>query len=211
MAGDTNDAAGTGAGNSVDAGTRSIVAGLGVDIVEIDRMREALRRRPRMRERLFSESEQAYCDKRNKPEIHYAMRFAAKEAVLKALGTGFTGMRFRDVEVSRDDRGRPIPVLHGRAGQVARERGVVEMHLSLSFTHTTAVASAVAITEAARPKPPELPPDPKAEIAASFKEARAMLDEMGAHDPKNGHELQQDELREGEPSQPTGPQEISEE
>jgi len=211
MSADTTGAADTGTDDTADAGTRGIVAGLGVDIVEIDRMREALRRRPRLRERLFSESERAYCDKRNKPEIHYAMRFAAKEAVLKALGTGFTGMRFTDVEVSRDDRGRPVPILHGRAGQVARERGVVEMHLSLSFTHTTAVASAVAITEAARPKPPELPPDPKAEIAASFKEARAMLDEMGAQDSQNGHEPQEDERRDGEPSQPTDSEEIPEE
>ncbi|MDZ4063543.1 MAG: holo-ACP synthase [Coriobacteriia bacterium] len=156
------------------------IRGLGVDIVEIDRMRDALRRHPQMRERLFSEDERAYCDKRNKPEIHYAMRFAAKEAVLKALGTGFAGMRFRDVEVSRDDSGRPVPVLVGRAAEVAEERGVIEMHLSLSFTHSTAVASAVAITADHRPKPRELPLDPMAEIAASFKEARAMLDEMGA-------------------------------
>ncbi|MDP2181246.1 MAG: holo-ACP synthase [Actinomycetota bacterium] len=156
------------------------IRGLGVDIVEIDRMRDALRRHPQMRERLFSEDECAYCDKRNKPEIHYAMRFAAKEAVLKALGTGFAGMRFRDVEVSRDDSGRPVPVLLGRAAEVAEERGVIEMHLSLSFTHSTAVASAVAITADHRLKPREIPLDPMAEIAASFKEARAMLDEMGA-------------------------------
>ena len=67
------------------------IAGLGVDIVEIDRMRDALQRRPAMKERLFSDVEREYCDKRNRPEIHYAMRFAAKEAVLKALGTGLGG------------------------------------------------------------------------------------------------------------------------
>ena len=164
------------------------IRGLGVDIVEIDRMRAALERRPSMRERLFSEAEREYCDKRKKPEIHYAMRFAAKEAVLKALGTGFSGMRFRDVEVLRDENGRPVPVLHGRAAQVAAERGVVEMHLSLSFTHTTAVASAVAITQAHRPKPKDVPRDPMAELAASFKSARAMLDSV-EHEPENGDEL----------------------
>lgn len=155
------------------------IRGLGVDIVEIGRMRAALERHPRMKERLFSDTERAYCDKRNKPEIHYAMRFAAKEAVLKALGTGFSGMRFRDVEVLRDDAGRPVPVLHGAAATIAEERGVVELHLSLSFTHETAVASAVAITEAHRPKPKEAPVDPMAELASSFKEVRSMLDEMG--------------------------------
>ncbi|MBN2404456.1 MAG: holo-ACP synthase [Coriobacteriia bacterium] len=156
-----------------------MITGLGVDIVEIDRMRAALERHPRMRERIFSEEERAYCEGRNKPEIHYAMRFAAKEAVLKALGTGFSGMRFCDVEVVRDDRGRPMPHLRGRAAEVAAECGVVEMHLSLSFTHTTAVASAVAITEQMRPRKedPELTPQQK--LAASFKEMRGLLDEVG--------------------------------
>ncbi len=119
------------------------ITGLGVDIVEIARMRAALERHPRMKERLFSEEERAYCDKRSRPEVHYAMRFAAKEAVLKALGCGFSGVGFRDVEVSRDQRGRPIPRLSGRAAQIAAAAGVVEMHLSLSYTHTNAVASAV--------------------------------------------------------------------
>ncbi len=156
-----------------------VIGGLGVDIVEIGRMKAALGRRPRMKERLFSAEERAYCESRTKPEIHYAMRFAAKEAVLKALGTGFAGMRFTDVEVARDERGRPIPRLSGRAAEYAEECGVVEMHLSLSFTHTTAVASAVAITEAHRPKPKPGPPDPMAELRASFKEARALLDGVG--------------------------------
>lgn len=153
------------------------VLGLGVDIVEIERMRTALSRRPRLKERLFSEDERAYCDKRSRPEIHYALRFAAKEAVLKALGTGFAGMRFSDVEVSRETTGRPIPRLSGRAAERAEELGVVEMHLSLSFTHTTAVASAVAVTQDARPRKEERY-DPMADLARSFKEARAMLDEV---------------------------------
>lgn len=162
------------------------IKGLGVDIVEIDRMKRALERHPQMRERLFSATERAYCDRRNKPEIHYAMRFAAKEAVLKALGTGFRGMRFRDVEVMRDENGRPVPTLHGRAKQVAEERGVIELHLSLSFTHSTAVASAVAITAAHRPRPKDEPVDPMAELQASFKEARAMLDSIDVS-PEESH------------------------
>jgi holo-[acyl-carrier protein] synthase len=156
-----------------------MITGLGVDIVEIARMREALARRPRIKERLFSEEERAYCEKRNHPEVHYALRFAAKEAVLKALGTGFSGMRFTDVEVLRESSGRPVPRLRGRAAQHAEELGVVEMHLSLSFTHTTAVASAVAITQEARPVKDERP-DPMAQLAASFKEAKALLDEVGS-------------------------------
>jgi holo-[acyl-carrier protein] synthase len=156
-----------------------VITGLGVDIVEIDRMREALARRPRLKERLFSAEERAYCEKRSRPAVHYALRFAAKEAVLKALGTGFSGMRFTDVEVVREQSGRPVPHLSGRAAERALELGVIEMHLSLSFTHSTAVASAVAITQDARPRKDERP-DPKAQLAASFKEARALLDEVGS-------------------------------
>ncbi len=159
------------------------VLGLGVDIVEIDRMAAALERRPRIKERIFSEEERRYCDKRTRPEVHYALRFAAKEAVLKALGTGFRGMRFSDVEVGREPSGRPVPRLSGRAAERAEELGVVEMHLSLSFTHTTAVASAVAITEDNRPRKSEKP-DPMAELSRTFKEARAMLDEVGVEGEK---------------------------
>jgi holo-[acyl-carrier protein] synthase len=151
-----------------------MIKGLGVDIVEIDRMRGALERHPRMKERIFSAAERAYCDKRNKPEVHYALRFAAKEAVLKALGTGFAGMSFQDVEVVRDAGGRPSPKLHGRAAEVAEEIGVVEMHLSLSYTHTTAVASAVAITEREQPEPP----DPAKLRARAFKEMRSIVDDV---------------------------------
>lgn len=156
-----------------------MITGLGVDIVEIDRMRVALARHPHMRERLFSAEERSYCEGRNRPEIHYAMRFAAKEAVLKALGSGFSGMRFTDVEVLRDERGKPVPHLSGAAAALADANGVVEMHLSLSFTHTTAVASAVAITERMRPHEPQPELTNLERVAASFKEARGMLDELG--------------------------------
>lgn len=171
------------------------VIGLGVDIVEIDRMKRALDRSPRFRFRVFSEGEREYCDSTSRPEVHYALRFAAKEAVLKALGTGFTGMRFCDVEVVRDPRGKPSPLLHGRAAEVASERGIVEWHLSLSYTHATAVASVVAVTEAARPTAPDRPVDPYAELAQSFKEARALLDGLSASasDDVSGEEVSDSE------------------
>lgn len=157
-----------------------MIKGLGVDIVEIGRMREALRRHPRMKERIFSADERAYCDGRGRPEVHYALRFAAKEAVLKALGTGFAGMSFHDVEVVRDLGGRPSPRLQGRAAQVAEEMGVVEMHLSLSYTHTTAVASAVAIT--ATDVPDAGAEDPASGRTRLFKEMRTIVDEGDAPD-----------------------------
>ena len=154
-----------------------MVLGLGVDIVEIERMRVALARRSRLKQRLFSEDEQWYCEHKAHPEIHYALRFAAKEAVLKALGTGFSGMNFLDVEVVHDEKGRPYPRLSGAAKAYADEMGVIEMHLSLSYTHATAVASAVAITADARPQK-EGKLSTREELAPEFKELRALLDEL---------------------------------
>lgn len=159
---------------SLDAPAEQV--GLGVDIVEIPRMRKILERTPAFAERAFSADERAYCDAAADPAKHYAARFAAKEAALKALGTGFSdGIGVRDVEVRRTSKGRPSLALHGRAGEVAREMGVVDMPLSLSHTASEAVACAIAITEgsqaAARKRV-----DPTEELTRQFKEARSMLD-----------------------------------
>lgn len=153
------------------------VAGLGVDIIEIDRMRTILERTPRFRERVFTKGERAYCDAKAQPEIHYALRFAAKEAVLKALGTGFNGVHVTDVEVENDRYGKPRACLHGNAAELARKQGVIEMHLSLSYTHAVGVANAVAVTEDNLPQVDERI-DPRVELASAFKEARNILDEM---------------------------------
>lgn len=154
--------------------------GLGVDIVEIERMRRILTRTPSFARKVFSEAERAYCDAKANPEVHYATRFAAKEAVVKALGTGFSeGIGVRDIEVRRTTKGRPYVVLTGRAREVARERGVREMPLSLSFTHTEAVACAMAITEDAVSAAKKRV-DPMDELARQFKEARSMLDDLDA-------------------------------
>jgi holo-[acyl-carrier protein] synthase len=156
-----------------------MILGLGVDIVEIARMRIALERHPRMKERCFSAEERAYCDGRNRPVVHYALRFAAKEAVLKALGTGFAGMRFTDVEVVRDPSGRPTPRLSGRAAEAAAELGAREVMLSLSFTHENAVASAVVMSDEPRQAQE---PTQRERMAASFKDARGILDEVGSEE-----------------------------
>ncbi|MEG0324512.1 MAG: holo-ACP synthase, partial [Raoultibacter sp.] len=121
--------------------------GLGVDIVEIARMKAILERTPSFKTKVFSEDECAYCESKGVPEIHFATRFAAKEAVLKALGTGFSeGIGVRDIEVVRNAKGKPMVVLYRRAKEVAAELGVIELPLSLSYTHTDAVACAMAIT-----------------------------------------------------------------
>lgn len=152
--------------------------GLGVDIVEIERMQRILARTKSFAEKVFSEAERAYCDKKANPAAHYATRFAAKEAVVKALGTGFSGgIWVRDIEVVRDKKGKPSVVLTGRAREVAEEQGVREISISLTYTHTEAVACAMAITESAV-RSAEDRKDPMEELAKQFKETRGMLDEL---------------------------------
>ncbi|MDJ1122564.1 holo-ACP synthase [Olsenella sp. YH-ols2217] len=157
-------------------------AGVGVDLVSIPRMERALERTPRLKERLFTAEERAYCDSRAHPAEHYAARFAAREAVLKALGTGFRGVGLSGVSVALDDAGRPSAVLAGRAREAAERQGVVEVEISLSHTHEVAVANAVAVTESARP-PKEERPSAEQELRASFKEAREILLDLERVEP----------------------------
>lgn len=155
------------------------LVGVGVDIVDIEHMRAILKRTPSFARKVFSADEQAYCEGMADPASHYALRFAAKEAVLKALGTGFfeAGIGIRDVEVCRSEKGAPSVRLHGAAKRKAEELGVREIPLSLSYTHQEAVAFAMSITnESIRVK--EQRKDPKMELAQKFKQARGMLDEL---------------------------------
>ena len=154
--------------------------GIGVEIMEIERMKRILERTPSFARRVFSCEEFCDCDATASPEAHYATRFAAKEAVVKALGTGFSrGIGVRDIEVKRSSKGRPYVVLSGRAKQIAREMGVRELPISLSYTHTDAVACALAITDESR-QAAEKRKDPMVELGRQFKEARAMLDDIDA-------------------------------
>lgn len=162
---------------------------MGVDIVEVERIRAILKRSPAFAKRAFSQAEQDYCDKHTTPEFHYATRFAAKEAVLKALGTGFSeGIGLRDVEVVLNAKGKPRVRLSGNAARIAREKGIVELPLSLSYTHVEAVACALALTGDARVEEHEKV-DPTKELTRRFKEARAWLDDApGSVDDGFGEE-----------------------
>ncbi len=152
--------------------------GLGVDIVEIARMATVLKRTPRFKSRVFTADEQAYCDSMASPEIHYATRFAAKEAVLKALGTGFGWGTCdpRNVEVRRNVKGRPFVALHGAVKEIAQQQKITEIPISLSYTHAEAVACAMAITDDS--VAPAAPEDPMIELSRQFKELRNMLDDI---------------------------------
>ena len=154
------------------------LAGIGVDMLEISRMERVMRRRPSFLRRVFTDDERAYCERCARPAEHYAARFAAREAVLKALGCGFgPGIRFDDVSVAADASGRPQVELRGRAAEVAREKGVLSVAISLSFTREMAVANAVATTAQTAPKA-ETARDPRRELAESFREARSVIDEL---------------------------------
>ncbi|MGI6230676.1 MAG: holo-ACP synthase [Tractidigestivibacter sp.] len=154
------------------------LAGIGVDMLEIARMEAVMRRRPRFLTRVFTQEERDYCESRPHPAEHYAACFAAREAVAKALGTGFSnGVSFSNISVSYDSSGRPHAILSGGAAEMARKQGVREVALSLSCTHDVAVANAVAVTDEVRPRANEKP-DPERELAETFREARSILDEL---------------------------------
>jgi holo-[acyl-carrier protein] synthase len=121
------------------------VIGIGVDLCEVDRMRTALERTPTLRDRVFTDGERAYCDERRDPTERYAARFAAKEAVLKAMGLGLGACGWHEIEVLRAESGAPSVVLHGRARELAEERGIRTWRLTMTHTHRVAEAIAVAL------------------------------------------------------------------
>jgi holo-[acyl-carrier protein] synthase len=123
-----------------------MIKGIGIDIVDVGRMKTlAARHGERFLRRVFTEAEAAYCSVKSDPSPHFSARFAAKEAAGKALGTGISeGVRFRDMEVLIDG-GPPRLLLHGRAGELARKMGVTRVHLSLS--HERGMAAAVVVLE----------------------------------------------------------------
>jgi holo-[acyl-carrier protein] synthase len=120
-----------------------MVLGVGVDAVEVARLRGLLERRPRLAERLFTPGERAALATRRDAVPGLAARFAAKEAVMKALGVGLGAFAFHDVEVTEGEGGAPALVLGAAAARLAADRAVQGWHISL--THTASVAVAVVV------------------------------------------------------------------
>lgn len=119
-----------------------MIVGIGVDVVEIRRFGEVLeRQKDRFIQRVFTAGEQEYCRAHRDPVPHFAARFAAKEALFKALGTGWAkGVSWLDVGVRREGQGAPILVLRGEAERISVSLGARKVHLSLSHTNESAVA-----------------------------------------------------------------------
>jgi holo-[acyl-carrier protein] synthase len=125
-----------------------MVTGIGIDVIQNERIRGSIERfGDRFLNRIYTEREIEYCKKCANPEIHYAARFAAKEATFKALGTGWAGgVKWKDVEVERLPSGKPELHLHGEALNRATTMGTERFYVSL--THDTLVSCAVVILEA---------------------------------------------------------------
>ncbi len=123
------------------------IRGVGVDILEVRRLEHALGRwGEAFVARVFTAGEQ---DRARHPRVRsqrLAARFAAKEAVMKALGLGWRTMAWREIEILNDPLGKPAVTLHGSARHVAAKQGIVQVHVSLSHTHDLACATAIAVT-----------------------------------------------------------------
>jgi holo-[acyl-carrier protein] synthase len=129
------------------------VRGIGIDLVPISRMRGVLERwHERFLTRVFTDDEIAYCRARKDPAPHFAARFAAKEAGLKALGTGLRlGVSWRELEVRRERGGPPFLILRGRTRELARAKGAERMLLALSHDGDYAIAQAMLVSDGDTP------------------------------------------------------------
>ena len=122
-----------------------MIIAIGIDLIEIARVEEVFSRRgERFRKRVYTEAEVAYCERRASRLSSYAVRFAAKEAAMKALGTGWSdGVRWRDIEIVRGETGAPTLRLHGRALERLGEIGARRAHVSLTHSRDMAMAQVI--------------------------------------------------------------------
>jgi len=120
-----------------------LIFGVGVDIVEIRRIKEAIEKHNTFIDRIFSKNEVEYLKNRNLRPEFVAGRFAAKEAVVKSLGSGFKGFDFKDIEIDRTASGRPTVVLKGKAKLMVNKYGNYKIHLSISHGVDNAIAYAI--------------------------------------------------------------------
>ena len=126
-----------------------MIAGIGVDLVEVGRIKVAINRRgERFLNRVFTSNEIEYCRKKKSPYQCYAGRFAAKEAVFKALGIGWRlGLKWSEMEVLNDPQGQPYIVLSGKVKTWAQEMGIRRFLISLSHTQDYALCQLLALKE----------------------------------------------------------------
>lgn len=118
-----------------------MIKGTGADIIAIERIKKAITKDSKFTEKIFSSEEEEYCNSKLKKEIHFAGRFAAKEAFFKALGTGWRdGMKWTEINVVNDDLGKPEIRITGKTLEIFKEKGMKTINLSISHTKEFAVA-----------------------------------------------------------------------
>ena len=120
-----------------------MIFGVGTDLVEIDRIQKAIEKNSRFLQKVYTEEEIRYCQRKKNPWQSFAARFAAKEAVSKALGTGLGKIGLTDIEVQNQSTGQPQIVLHGAAQIFAQTHGIKRVHISLSHSEVYAIATAI--------------------------------------------------------------------
>ena len=123
-----------------------MIIGTGVDIVAVARIKRLLEKHsPRFEEKIFTADEILYCRSRAEPEIHFAARFAVKEAVMKCLGTGMDqGIAFKDIEVANEETGKPAIKMHGEGKELFTRLKLGTIHISISHDKNYAIAQAIA-------------------------------------------------------------------
>ena len=123
-----------------------MIFGIGTDIIEVSRIHAVMEKDIGFRDKIFTSGEITYCETKRHKYENYAARFSAKEAFMKAIGTGWRfGIRFADIEVYHDEFGKPLIRLHGKAEELGKIEGISKIHVSLS--HIKEIATAVVIVE----------------------------------------------------------------
>lgn len=127
-----------------------MIVGTGIDVAEVDRIARSIERfGNRFLQRVFTAEEIRYCESKANKTERYAGRFAAKEAAMKAIGTGWNkGVAWRDIEVTREAGGRPRVAFHNKAGEFFARLGAVRAHLSITHTEGLAMAQVIIESEA---------------------------------------------------------------
>ncbi len=123
-----------------------MIYGIGIDIIEVERVKKQLVRNVGLKEKIFTDEEITYCESKRHSYRYYAARFAAKEAFFKALGTGWRfGFEFKEIEIRNNELGKPEVVTYGKIQKFMEEKKITNIHISIS--HIKSVATAYATLE----------------------------------------------------------------
>lgn len=122
-----------------------MIKGIGIDIIEVARIKKAAEKNNRFLQRIFTENEIEYFKENNLQAVSIAGNFAAKEAIVKALGTGLRGFSWTEIEIQRNLLGKPFAVLYGKAKRIAEALGICQILITISHSKGFAVAQAIAL------------------------------------------------------------------